>query len=64
MRFCHPWRISRHTHHRFLDLCGQLKELDPTSDEAIELRDQVRRLPGFPTKAHPTLDLIEFEVVD
>jgi len=59
------WPVSRRTHLRFRELLHELVALeseDQTSRDVLErmeaLRDDIRRLPGYPMKYHPHRDLI------
>lgn len=58
------WRMTTSTWQRLTDLYAQLEYTPPDSDEALFLREEIKRLPGFPIHADEWSDMIHFEVID
>lgn len=58
------WRVTRPTYERFLDLGQRLLALEIEAEEAYIVREDIRRLPGFPKDNHPDLDRIVIQVED
>ena len=56
------WRITPWAERRFLGLIDEIADLDPDSEEAYILRDEIRRLPNFPHRA-TTTTVIRREVI-
>ena len=58
------WRLSTTTYLEWRYLMDQVYELDPNTDEAYELREQIRSLPGFPHGYDEDRDTITVDVID
>jgi hypothetical protein len=56
--------MRRSTYQRLQDLWQQLEWTHPDSDHATFLKDEIRRLPGFPAHTDETREMIHFEVID
>ena len=58
------WRITATTFQEWRHLMDLVYDLDPNTDEAYELREQIRSLPGFPNNYDEIADVITVEVID
>ena len=45
------WRTPRWALNKFTEMSRDLDGLDPSSDLAYAIRDEIRSLPGFPANA-------------
>lgn len=58
------WRLTTATYLEWRHLMDQVYDLDPQTDEAYELREQIRLLPGFPYGYNEELDTITVDLID
>ena len=52
------WRLPRWAFERFNEYVIRLEDLDPTSEEAYAIKDEIRSLPNFPRQAEDVEDRI------
>ena len=55
------WRLPKWANERFIELALQMDKLEPDSDNAYAIRDEIRSLPNYPREA-TELDVIYREI--